>query len=1203
MRNQLLLRLLAAGALGALVATPRSALAQSNVNLPLPNVMLLVDSSGSMEWKPGEDTYPLCDSANDQHSRWGELLEVLTGSIQDYHCSTVGRGSSNFRAEYSYAGVNPPDYRYQTPYHRPVSGTCTPGPGSSWTSTSPYQFPTNSIVFHQLGGTTACTFNQLHDGLISTYGDQVRFGLMTFDTNTNGGTGINSYGDGVAGTWSYFLNSQRMGRPAGCTTDMPFEVGARNAAAPPWEGRMVPFGKPDMSASELSVKNDQMRQILLATRPFGATPIAGLLDDAREFLKNDQSNSPLDATVPFGPSRDPYVQGGCRKNYLILLTDGEPNLELRPYCEPNCPYQKPEEIAADLLANGIKTFVIGFSLAQVNGKDCSTLDPATDCAGSGCYATTGSVQLRACCCLNAIAAAGNDKAENKRAYFASDRNTLRAALSKVLSDVATGSASRTLPVFAASGGFNSSSRFFTSFVPGQLQLWQGVIDRQRYVCEQQDKGAPAIPMKQTISRADGDDFVYRVNSNASSRQFYSVRGAGSAILSEHSVRPVTGDPDGIGEYSGSQYNGKQTAFVGATDPSAMSLTLASSYCGGLSSPEACRDLYLKWLVGLDNGSKFHRCPFPGADNCSLVADVFHSTPAVVGPPSERLQDESYQEFAATRSTRPAVLYTSTNDGFLHAFKLPKTPEADPTSKNELWAFIPPAVLPAIPSEYPGNHALLLDGAPVVRDVVATQRGGKFYFERASVADRGADPIVWRTVLVQSFGGSRGGYFAVDVTDPDPDSTGGGPQFLWQLTTNSAGDALFGLGGATPLITSLFFDLNNGIDPKEVAVAVLPGGVGDAPLSSGTGCAVATDLKPFTIGTPGELRPRVNCYPSRGIAARSLTIVRLDTGEIIRSFRVDGDPTAGIKADRITKAPLNSPMTGEPAAYPGSVGTLATQLYLGDADGVLWRVDVASPDPGQWSMHAFFDAYGRNVPGTDFNVGQPIPYAPKVSTDAMGQVTVAFATGDQQVFQATTGMKNYVWSLTETVEAATTGPSTLKSTANWAKVFADGDRVSGPLYLFNAGLYFSTFAPAAASSGNACVSGNSMVWGMDYVRPATTGSLYGGGAPMLPLSDTSATLVQSINNTDTLIGADATIFGVTVAQLPTCGDQVSSTDTYFGTGQHTSVSNINTGKYQLIMQTGKTTPTGGGQSSTAEINLASPRAPPRIDSWAAVVEWP
>ena len=82
---------------------------------------------------------------------------------------------------------------------------------------------------------------------------------MTFDTSTDEGTGLTGATTpnnvtGTTGLWSYFLNWKSTpscaansncakGRPAGCSTAaVPLEVGARNAAAPPWEGRMVPFG-------------------------------------------------------------------------------------------------------------------------------------------------------------------------------------------------------------------------------------------------------------------------------------------------------------------------------------------------------------------------------------------------------------------------------------------------------------------------------------------------------------------------------------------------------------------------------------------------------------------------------------------------------------------------------------------------------------------------------------------------------------------------------------------------------------------------------------------------------------------------------------------------------------------------------------------------------------------------------------------------
>src|ERR1043165_3034805 len=76
-------------------------------------------------------------------------------------------------------------------------------------------------------------------------------------------------------------------------------------------------------------------------------------------------------------------------------------------------------------------------------------------------------------------------------------------------------------------------------------------------------------------------------------------------------------------------------------------------------------------------------------------------------------------------------------------------------QNELWAFVPPAILPQLPRQYPFTHKALLDGAPQVLDVVATEGTdpnnlAQMKFERThddSLKGLGT----WRTVLLQSFG--------------------------------------------------------------------------------------------------------------------------------------------------------------------------------------------------------------------------------------------------------------------------------------------------------------------------------------------------------------------------------------------------------------------------------------------------------------------
>ena len=166
-------------------------------------------------------------------------------------------------------------------------------------------------------------------------------------------------------------------------------------------------------------------------RPYGATPLAGMMADAKTFLREDISKDPANITENFGPAQDPYYAGGCRPQFIIVLSDGEPNLDLRDACAAGngkCPYQKPHEIAHELatLTSPIKTFAVGFGLAQANGQDCSQLTSSQLLDANGiCATATGS--LKACCTLARVAYEGG----TDKAYFASDLPTLKTALDSV----------------------------------------------------------------------------------------------------------------------------------------------------------------------------------------------------------------------------------------------------------------------------------------------------------------------------------------------------------------------------------------------------------------------------------------------------------------------------------------------------------------------------------------------------------------------------------------------------------------------------------------------------------------------------------------------------------------------------------------------------------------------------------------------------
>ena len=133
----------------------------------------------------------------------------------------------------------------------------------------------------------------------------------------------------------------------------------------------------------------------------------------------------------------------------------------------------------------------------------------------------------------------------------------------------------------------------------------------------------------------------------------------------------------------------------------------------------------------------------------VLGPIVHSTPVVVGPPSNYLVEESYQEFYNTNESRRKMVYVGANDGMLHAF--------DANTGEERWAFIPEFALPSfeVMADSFYCHKYSVDQTVTVRDMMI---GGS-----------------WRTVLAS--GGRQGGaaIFAMDVTNPDS------PSLLWQAT--------------------------------------------------------------------------------------------------------------------------------------------------------------------------------------------------------------------------------------------------------------------------------------------------------------------------------------------------------------------------------------------------------------------------------------
>ena len=69
-------------------------------------------------------------------------------------------------------------------------------------------------------------------------------------------------------------------------------------------------GKVDATTADMIAWNERVQNALLTVRPYGQTPIAGMLADAKHFLLEDLNNT------------DPYVGGTIDTSFMTQVGKG-----------------------------------------------------------------------------------------------------------------------------------------------------------------------------------------------------------------------------------------------------------------------------------------------------------------------------------------------------------------------------------------------------------------------------------------------------------------------------------------------------------------------------------------------------------------------------------------------------------------------------------------------------------------------------------------------------------------------------------------------------------------------------------------------------------------------------------------------------------------------------------------------------------------
>ena len=723
-----------------------------------------------------------------------------------------------------------------------------------------------------------------------------------------------------------------------------------------WQNEYLSTSDPTSPSNRRLRLEDEYERPLLS---YGSTPIAASLQDFRVWYAGRDSDSTDTGWSGIAAERD--LDWACRQRYVLFLTDGNET------CGGN-----PCQAAADLLLEGVKTYVVGF------GLDDNTSN------------------------LSCIAERGGTDAP----ILPRNKDELVAALEEILVQVRAESrsfASASIPALQSS---SADTILLSSFVPlPDVAWWPGRVDIYRKPLPLID-GRPNPKLK-CSSTVQSGCHVHDV-AQVMLKQVPDDLNAGTPDLGigegSERRRVIYGRANTDGDIPGSLHlfrppyrgsDGNDLDLLADLGEVLVEPALMNDFDLGNLDADFIEQEIIDVMV-----ETLKEKPLDLANDSRrryVMGDVFHANPEVISGPNRvdyfslnlcgDVQsgpnncvdgvDRGYRDFALNNTWRRRQLAVAANDGQLHFFdagtrrELPIATGGGRTEDREiftdgtgreLFSYMPRIAMPIVREQAnEGRHIFSVDGSFTVSDVFVDPeiQGG---------AAPNANDREWRTLIIGGMreGGSRyenedkvedlvGGYFALDITQPDVltlddghyvpanenlatgtsdmpscmdfNYTNDGSQRV--VTAGDGNDTVIPCRYPYPAERWVFSDTAEGyfLDEENGGVGNGLPDLGDTWSQPVVGMVAVMENSVATVKHVaifgGGLDPDNKDFPQRGTF---LYMVDTETGQAIYKRELDGA------------------VPSKPAALDLNNDAIFDVLYIGTTAGTLYKIDLAAGMP-------------------------------------------------------------------------------------------------------------------------------------------------------------------------------------------------------------------------------------------------------------------